>query len=87
MKKTFFDHRSVEAGSLALEIGCFRPFLPSWLPYFNPGPGFLSFLRFLLCLKIGAGSWPPKERQNYQTNPILKTTPPAILVSCEGQHD
>jgi hypothetical protein len=43
MNKTFFDHRSVEAGSLALEIGC--PFLPSCLPYFNPGPGFL----YLLC--------------------------------------
>jgi hypothetical protein len=29
MKKTFFDHRSVEAGSLALEMVAFPAFLPS----------------------------------------------------------
>ena len=42
-EKTFFDHRSVDAGSLALEIGCFRPFLPSCFPYFNYGPAFRPY--------------------------------------------
>jgi hypothetical protein len=32
-ERTFFDHRNVDAGSLALEIGSFRPFLPSRFPY------------------------------------------------------
>jgi hypothetical protein len=50
MEKTFFDHRSMEAGSLALEMGC--PFLRSCFPYFNLGSGFLS----LLC--ASAPLWP-----------------------------
>jgi hypothetical protein len=54
MKKTFFDHRSVEAGSLAFEMGF--PFLLSCLPYFNPGPGFLS----LLCATVSL--WPIRLR-------------------------
>src|ERR1700721_2807382 len=33
-EKTFFDHRSLDAWSLALGIGCFCPFLPSCFPYF-----------------------------------------------------
>ena len=42
MGKIFFDDRSMEAGSLALEIGC--PFLSSCFPHFNLGPGFLASL-------------------------------------------
>jgi hypothetical protein len=38
------DHRPSRWSRMELGIGCLCPFLPSCLPYFNPGSSFLSFL-------------------------------------------